>query len=116
MLTADDIFGWAAAGPVEVQPPWSKAPIRLRYPTFAEWYELVCAHRKLDVDGVRQDPPAELLAKTVAYCVAGDDGKRCLTVEQVLERRPSEVVWLYQEACRTVIRDDDELVGEVAKK
>lgn len=116
MLTADDIFGGTASGPVEVQPPWSSSTIRLRYPTFAEWYELICDHKKLDADGVRKDPPAELLAKAVAYCVAGPDGKRCLTVDQVLERRPAEVVWLYQKVCETVIRDDDELVGDVAKK
>jgi hypothetical protein len=116
MLTADDIFGGTAAAPIEVTPPWSSTPIRLRYPTFSEWYELICEHKKLDAAGGQKDPPAELLAKAVAYCVAGPDGKRFLTVDQVLERRPSEVVWLYQKVCDTVIRDDDELVGEVAKK
>jgi hypothetical protein len=116
MLTADEIFGGADRPPVELTPPWSSTPIRLRYPTFAEWYELICEHKRLEVDGVKHEPAADLLAKCVAYCVAGPDGKRCLTVDQVLERRPAEVVWLYQQVCETVLRDDDQLVGDVAKK
>lgn len=115
MLTADDIFGGLASEPIEVQPPGATKTVRLRYPTFAEWYELVTAQRSLD----GKDPPADLIAKTIAVCVAGSDGARRMTDAEAtifLTSSAKTVIWLYKKCWETVLRDDDESVGEDAKK
>lgn len=115
MLKAEDIFGGLASDPIEVTPPGTTKPVRLRYPTFAEWYALVCEQRKLEGG----DPPAELIARTVATCIAADDGSRRMTDDEakiLLGTRPQPVIWLYTKCWETVLRNDDEVVGEAAKK
>lgn len=115
MLTAEDIFGGLTSEPIEVTPPGATKSVRLRYPTFAEWYELVCAQRKL----AGEDPPAELIAKTIAVCVAGPDGGRRMTDDEasiLLTSSAKWVAWLYTKCWETVMRDDDDTVGEDAKK
>ena len=71
MLTAEDLFGSVDMPTVEVQPPGSAKPVKLRYPTFAEWYDLVSAQRKLEGG----DPPAELIARTIAVCISNQIGR-----------------------------------------
>ena len=105
MLTAEDIFGGTASAPIEVTMPQSKKSVRLRYPTFAEWYSLVESHRQLE----GRDPPADLIARTLATCIAGPDGKRRLTDEEaevVLAGRPADVIWLFKTCFELVVGED----------
>lgn len=115
--TAEDIFGTVAADTVEVTPAGASKPVRLRYPTFKEWHEIWVEHRKCAADKI--DPPADLVARTIAVCVADAKGRRKLTdaeASALLEGSPRQVVDLYKKCFETVLKDsDDEAIQEEAK-
>lgn len=91
-----------------VTPPGGGDPIRLRWPTFQEWYDLASAHRSLGT----QSPPVDLIAKTIATCLDGaDKGVR----EKILKGSPRVVMWLYKKCWETVLKNDDEAVSEIEK-
>lgn len=95
--------------PLEVTPPRAKSPVRLRYPTFAEWHALSIAHRQLE----GKDPPADLIAKTVAVCVADANGERKYKdsdLPSLLQTSPRLLMWLYVKCWDTVLRNDDKEV------
>lgn len=101
--------------PVSVTPPGSADPVYLRFPTFAEWHALAKAHRKLQAEG--EDPSAELIAKTIATCLADDKGKPLgeSAASKVLKASPRRVMWLYRTCWETVLKSDDGTVQELEK-
>lgn len=107
----DDLLTLAEA-PVEVTVGRGKKPVRLRWPSFAEWHALSVSHRQL----AGQDPPAELVARTVAVCVANAEGEReyqDADVPKLLEGDPRVLMQLYVKCWETVLRNDDQaLKGE----
>jgi hypothetical protein len=110
MKKLDEILALADE-PIEVTPPKAKKPVRLRWPSFAEWHELAVAHRKLD----GQEPPAELIAKTVAVCLADEDGNRKYgdgDLEQLLQGNSRILMWLYVTCWQTVLKNDEEAVKQ----
>lgn len=110
MKPLDDILALADA-PVAVTPPRAKAPVYFRWPSFAEWHDLAQAHRKL----AGQDPPADLIARTVATVLADETGKRCYRDDQtgeLLKASPRTLMWLYVKAWETVLRNDEQAVKE----
>lgn len=114
--TAEDIFGSVQPATIEVTPAGASKPVRLRTPTFREWHEITIAHRKCGIDKV--DPPAELIARTIAVCIADSSGKRKLTDQEaaaLLEASPRQVMDLYTKCWETVLRNDDEAIQEEAK-
>jgi hypothetical protein len=114
--TAEDIFGASAPETVEVMPAGATKPVRLRVPTFKEWHEITIAHRKCGAE--KLDPPAELIARTIAVCVADSHGKRKLTDAEaaaLLEASPRQVMDLYTKCWETVLRNDDAAIQEEAK-
>jgi hypothetical protein len=107
----DDLLSLADQ-PVEVHPPRAKSPVYLRWPTFAEWHALSVAHRKL----AGADPSAELIADTVAVCLANADGSRKYqSGQELLEASPRALMWLYVKAWETVLRNDEQAVKEEEK-
>jgi hypothetical protein len=110
MKKLDDLLGLADE-PIEVTPPRSKKPIRLRWPSFGEWHDLAVAHRHLD----GKEPPAELIAKTVAVCLADEDGNRKYQdadVGELLASNPRTLMWIYVKCWDTVLRNDEQAVKE----
>lgn len=97
--------------PIEVTPPRSKTPVRLRWPSFEEWHALSVAHRQLD----GKDPPADLIARTVAVCVADANGERRYKdgdLAALLQTSPRTLMWLYVKCWETVLRNDEKAVKE----
>lgn len=104
----DDLLALADA-PVEVTISKGKRPIRLRWPSFQEWHDLSVAHRALK----GQDPPAELIAKTVAVCVANAEGGREYSdadVPALVAGDPRVLMQLYVKCWETVLRNDEQAV------
>lgn len=102
----DDLLALADA-PVEVTVGRSKKPVRLRWPSFDEWHALSVAHRRLK----GEDPPAELVARTVAICVANEDGDREYAdadIPKLLAGDPRVLMQLYVKCWETVLRNDDQ--------
>lgn len=100
-----------ADDPIEVTPPRSKTPVRLRWPSFAEWHDLSVAHRQL----AGKDPPADLIARTVAVCVADDSGERRYKdgdLASLLQTSPRTLMWLYVKCWETVLRNDEKAVKD----
>jgi hypothetical protein len=96
--------------PIAVTPPRSKASVLLRWPSFAEWHELSVAHRKLD-----GDPPAELIARTVAICLSDADGGRRYKDEDIpelMKTSPRTLMWLYVKCWETVLRNDEKAIKD----
>lgn len=84
-------------------------PVRLRQPTFGEWHELAGAHRRLK----GEDPPAELVARTVAVCVADEHGGRAYSdadLEALVAGDPRVLMSLYVQCWETVLRNDEQAV------
>lgn len=99
---------------VEIRPPRSKSAVRLRYPSFAEWHALSVAHRELN----GKDPSADLIARTVAICVADQDGARKYKdadIGALLETSPKLLMWVYVKCWETVLRNDEKEVKEDEK-
>lgn len=97
---------------VAVTPPGSSEQVHLRYPSFAEWHDLAKAHRSLK----GEDPSAELIAKTISTCVADADGKPLKSAAaDVMKSSPRRVMWLYRKCWETVLKSDDDVVGEIEK-
>lgn len=95
-----------ADAPVEVTPPRAKSPVTLRTPSFAEWHAISVAHRALE----GKDPPAELIARTVAVCVADANGERKYKdadLPVLMETSPRLLLWLYVKCWETVLKNDD---------
>ena len=114
--TAEDIFGAMQSQPVEVTPTGSSKSVRLRYPTFREWHEITLEHRKAAATGA--DPSADLIARTIAICVADSAGKRKLTdaeASALLEASPQAVMHLYVKCWETVLKNDDQAIQEEGK-
>lgn len=110
MKPLDELLALADA-PLAVTPPRAKTPVYLRWPSFAEWHDLSVAHRKL----AGEDPPAELIARTVATVLADESGKRRYRDDQageLLEASPRTLMWLYVKAWETVLRNDEKAVQE----
>jgi|688.fasta_scaffold181842_3 hypothetical protein len=83
--------------------------VRLRQPSFGEWHDLAGAHRRLK----GEDPPAELVARTVAVCVADDAGGRAYSdadLEVLLAGDPRTLMALYVKCWETVLRNDEQAV------
>lgn len=83
--------------------------VRLRHPAFGEWCELATAHRRLKGD----DPPADLIARTVAVCVADDNGGRAYSdadVPGLIAGDPAVLMALYVKCWDTVLKNDDAAV------
>lgn len=113
MKKLDDLLGLADE-PVRLQPPRSKSAVFLRWPSFEEWHGLAVAHRQL----AGKEPPAELIAKTVAVCLADEDGKRKYQdgdLEDLLQASPRSLMWLYVKCWDTVLRNDEGAVKEEEK-
>lgn len=113
-MELDELLGLADE-PVVVKMPRTGKEVRLRWPTFEEWHTLATAHRKLD----GADPSADLIARTVAVCVAGDDGKRKYAdsdLGKLTSSGPRALMWLYGKCWETVLRNDDQAVKEEEKK
>jgi hypothetical protein len=114
--TAEDIFGTATPDVVEVTPAGAAKPVRLRYPTFREWHEITIEHRKAGAD--KRDPSADLIARTIAICIADGQGRRKLTdaeASALLEASPRQVMDLYTKCWETVLRNDDDAAKGEAK-
>lgn len=100
--------------PIEVTPPRSKSSVRLRWPSFNEWHGLAVAHRQLG----GKEPSAELIARTVAVCLADDNGDRKYGDEDLaalLAASPRMLMWLYVKCWETVLRNDEHVVKEEEK-
>lgn len=111
----NEVLGIGARPVVEVMPPGSEKSVRLRYPTFSEWYRITAEHRKC---GAGNDPPPDLIARTIAACMARDDGSRMFTDDEAtafMDADPKVVLWLYVKCFETVMRSDEESVAEVEK-
>lgn len=108
--TLDQILS-IADEPIAVTPPRSKTPVHLRWPSFEEWHALSVAHRQL----AGQDPPAELIARTVAICIADANGERRYgdgDIQTLLQTSPRTLMWLYVKCWETVLRNDEQTVKE----
>lgn len=113
-MKLDKLLG-QASDLVEVQPPMCERSIRLRWPTFREWHELAVGHRQLK----GEDPSADLIAKTVAVCIANDRGERLYKDDELAEfmdANPRLVLWLYKTCWDTVLKEDDQVVRDEEKK
>lgn len=111
--TASDVLGTRTATTIEVTPPGAK-PVLLRSPSFREWYDLTAAHRSLD----GKDPPAELIARTVAVALSRPDGSRLMTdaeASSLMDADPRVVMWLYVKSWETVLRNDDQAIKDLEK-
>lgn len=114
MSKAKDLFGIAAREPVEFTPPGASKSVRLRWPTFAEWFELTTEHRACE----GRDPTAEMVAKTIAVCLADDKGGRLLSdaeAAELMTEDPRAVLAVYVRCWETVLKNDDQVVKEVEK-
>lgn len=110
--TASDVLGPRTEKTIEVTPPGAK-PVLLRLPSFREWYDITVAHRKLD-----GDPPAELIARTIAVILSRPDGSRLMTdaeAASLMDADPRVVMWLYAKGFETVLKNDDEKIKELEK-
>lgn len=97
---------------VTIIPPGSDEPVYLRYPSFSEWHGLAKAHRELDGAA----PSVELIAKTIATCLADETGKAAKTDHAAIMRAsPRRVMWIYRRCWETVLKSDDETVQELEK-
>lgn len=114
MTTAAELFGDWKPELVEVTPPGVDRVVKLRYPTYGEWHSLAVAHQQLD----GKAPPADLIVSTIAACLADDQGRRKLSPDKakiLLDASPRAVMWLYKRCWETVLRNDDETIGELEK-
>lgn len=114
MTTTIDVFGIAKREPVEFTPPGATKSVRLRWPSFNEWFQLTTEHRARE----GQDPTADMIARTVATCLADDKGGRLLTDEAaagLLEEDPRALLAVYVKCWETVLKNDDQAVKEVEK-
>lgn len=114
MERLDDLLGLVDE-PVVVTMPRTKKEVRLRWPTFEEWHSVASAHRKLE----GKDPSAELIAKTVAICVSDENGNRKYNdsdLQALTASGPRALMWLYAKCWETVLRNDEEAIGEETKK
>lgn len=101
-----DAIREALAAPVRLETvdvPSLGGAVDLRYPTFTEWHAIALDHRRLN----NAEPPAELIARTVAVVLANPDGTRMFTPEevgQVEAMPPAAVMELYVSAWGGVLR------------
>ena len=97
---------------VTITPPGADEVLHLRYPTFAEWHSLAKEHEEI----AGKPPSAELIARTVATCVADEDGKPAkLDKAKILAWPHIKTMWIYKQCWKTVLRSDDESVSEKEK-
>lgn len=108
-----DIFSELDSETVSVTPPGGKKSVRLRYPTFQQWHDLAKAHQGLE-GGV---PDAKLIARTIAVCLADDEGKPVgeSAAQAVMSGSPRRVMWLYRTCWETVLKSDSETVEQLEK-
>jgi hypothetical protein len=116
MKLDQDFFG-AGSDVVAVEVPGREKPVHLRYPSFGEWHELATAHQALAEE--KKTPSADLITKTLAYCLADENGKRLLAsngeAKQLLDCSPRLVMHVYKRAWETVLKNDDESIGAIEK-
>jgi hypothetical protein len=97
---------------VSVTPPGGEDTVHLRSPSFAEWHALAKDHR--DLDG--GTPSADLIARTVATCLADEDGKPAkVDKAKVMAWPHRRTMWVYTKCWETVLRSDDAVVEETEK-
>lgn len=97
---------------VSITPPGTDEVLFLRYPTFAEWHALAKEHEEV----AGSPPSAELIARTVATCLADEDGKPAKVEKaKVLAWPHMRTMWVYKQCWKTVLRSDDEAVSGVEK-
>lgn len=97
---------------VTITPPGSDEAICLRYPSFTEWHALAKAHRELDGAA----PSVDLIARTIATCLADETGKPAKTNHAaIMAASPRRVMWIYRRCWETVLKSDDDTVQEIEK-
>lgn len=100
---------------VSVTPPGAKRAVYLRSPSFGEWHDLATAHQGLD----GKPPSAELIARTLATCLSDESGKQIAATpserKALMAGSPRRIMWLYKKCWETVLKSDEESVGEIEK-
>lgn len=104
-----------AGDTVAVTLPGSPKTIYLRYPSFDEWHQLAKAHWQCERDGKGVD--AALIARTITTCLANQDGTPLAGTDQaaIMKASPRRVMALYKKCWDTVLRSDEETIGEAEK-
>jgi len=113
-ITQSDLWAPRAEKFIEVTPPGKSGPVLLRYPTFSEWHEIMVGHAKLEKTG--EPPSVALITKTIAYTLSDQAGNRRLTDQEakaILDADPGTVMWIYKKAGQTVLKNDDQTLGEL---
>lgn len=100
---------------VAVTLPGSEKTIYLRYPSFDEWHRIAKAHWQCEREGKGVD--ADLIAKTITTCLANQDGTPLPGADQaaVLKGSPRRVMALYKRCWDTVLKSDEDTIGEAEK-
>lgn len=110
----DDLLG-GSAEVVEVTPPGSKRSVHLRSPSFGEWHDLATAHQVLD----GKPPSAELIARTLATCLADESGKPIAATpserKALMAGSPRRIMWLYRKCWETVLKSDEDAISAIEK-
>lgn len=113
---SDTVFDDVSEEVVTVTPPGSTKKIHLRYPSFDEWHSLAKAHFQCEKDGRTVD--AALIAKTIATCLANEDGAPLTTGpdhRSIMDASPRRVMWLYRKCWATVLKSDEDTVKDLEK-
>jgi hypothetical protein len=97
---------------ITVTPPGCD-DVHLRSPTFADWHAVATAHRALAAE--RKDPPADLIAKTIAVCLCDKAGKPLADQQKILRAGHRQIMWIYARCWETVLKAGDEVVAEHEK-
>jgi len=100
---------------VAVTLPGSTTTIYLRYPSFDEWHHLAKAHWQCEKEGKGVD--AALIASTITTCLANQDGTPLAGADQaaVMKGSPKRVMALYKRCWDTVLKSDEDTIGEAEK-
>jgi len=112
-FTKEDALSRSAAKPTVVVFDKDWGDVHLRWPTFGEWHGLVVPHRKCTA--AKEEASAELIARTLAVCLANPDGSRMLNdreAEKLLERDHLPVMRVYMKCWETVLKFSEDEVEE----
>lgn len=109
----EDLLSWEPEV-IEATVPGTDQTVYLRYPSFDVWHTVATEHREY----VGRPASAALVAKTIVGCYCKQNGEPLFTQDslaQIMKANPSRVMWLYNHALQTVLKNDDETVSEVEK-
>jgi hypothetical protein len=115
-FSREDAIQKAAPRPVVTVYDKDWGDVNLRWPTFGEWHGLVTPHRKAKALG--EEPSAELMARTLAVCLANPDGSRMLTDHEagkLMEREHLPVMRVYMQCWQTVLKFGEDEVEQAGK-